>query len=111
MKDSQFRGVLGRPPGGDTRDYRVVSHDDRPAVSVTRQGAEEFCAKLSALPEEKQARRRYRLPTQAEWIRARDTRSGPFSWFETLRAPLHWFVCEICADDCRRTWSPAEIER
>jgi formylglycine-generating enzyme required for sulfatase activity len=38
-----------------------------PQDCVTWDGAQEFCRKLSDLPEEKRWGRRYRLPTEAEW--------------------------------------------
>src|SRR5262249_88742 len=38
-----------------------------PANSVTWDEAVAFCEKLAALPAEKKAGRRYRLPTEAEW--------------------------------------------
>jgi len=40
---------------------------DHPMENVLWEEAGEFCKKLSELPEEKRAGRRYRLPTEAEW--------------------------------------------
>jgi len=62
------------PPGADavarpTRPYGApdhgFGHQGYPAISIARQGAEAFCAWLSA-----RTGKRYRLPTEAEWLRA-----------------------------------------
>ncbi|MEZ6132681.1 MAG: SUMF1/EgtB/PvdO family nonheme iron enzyme [Planctomycetaceae bacterium] len=52
-----------------------------PAVQVTWHDAADFCAKLSALPDEQAAGRRYRLPTEAEWEYAcRGGDEAPYDW-------------------------------
>jgi formylglycine-generating enzyme required for sulfatase activity len=52
---------------------------DHPMENVLWSQAVEFCKRLSALPEEKRAGRRYRLPTEAEWEYAcRAGTSTPF---------------------------------
>jgi formylglycine-generating enzyme required for sulfatase activity len=53
---------------------RGFGHAGYPAISMTRMGAEEFCRWLSA-----KTGRRYRLPTEPEWIHA----AGPAgsTWF------------------------------
>jgi formylglycine-generating enzyme required for sulfatase activity len=67
VTQQQYEKVMGMNPsyfqgckiGGDCSNHPVegVSWDD----------AVEFCKKLSELPEEKKAKRTYRLPTEAEW--------------------------------------------
>jgi formylglycine-generating enzyme required for sulfatase activity len=53
------RDVLG---DGDTSRF--------PVDNVSWEAAAEFCRKLSDLPDERTAKLRYRLPTEAEWERA-----------------------------------------
>lgn len=68
---------------------------DRPVERVSWDDAVEFCRKLSALPEERKARRVYRLPTEAEWEYAcragtdtkysfgdDESKLGEYGWFE-----------------------------
>ena len=60
VTQAQYEQVMGSNPsrfGGAENPVEKVSWDD----------AVEFCRKLSALPAEKAAGNRYRLPTEAEW--------------------------------------------
>jgi formylglycine-generating enzyme required for sulfatase activity len=65
VTQGQYEKVMGknpsffRPGNGGSLDH--------PAEQVRWGDARQFCAKLSALPEEKKAGRTYRLPTEAEW--------------------------------------------
>lgn len=72
VTQAQFETVMGKNPshfsaGGGGKD-RVAGLDTGsfPVEMVTWNDAREFCAKLSELPEEKDAGRVYRLPTEAE---------------------------------------------
>jgi prepilin-type processing-associated H-X9-DG protein len=52
-----------------------------PVEQVTWFEADEFCQKLSGVPEERRAGRKYRLPTEAEWEYAcRAGSEEPYSW-------------------------------
>lgn len=54
---------------------------DFPVVNVTWHQADEFCRLLSSMPEEVEARRTYRLPTEAEWEYAcRAGSDAPYTW-------------------------------
>lgn len=73
VTQAQYERVMGLNPsrfaaGGD-QEERVVGLDTStlPVDHVTWEEAVEFCRRLSALPEESAAGRRYRLPTDAEW--------------------------------------------
>jgi len=74
--------------------------DDRPAAMVTWLEAREFCDWLSNQPAERDAGRRYSLPTEAQWEWAAragtttsryfgddDTRQPEFSWFNHTYTP------------------------
>jgi formylglycine-generating enzyme required for sulfatase activity len=59
-------------------------HAGYPVISVTRHAAEEFCRWLSA-----RTGKTYRLPTEAEWLRAAELAAGPGSSPQS-RDPLTW---------------------
>jgi formylglycine-generating enzyme required for sulfatase activity len=54
-------------PAAGQRHVIGYDTDDFPVETVSYEEAVELCQKLSALPAEKRARRKYRLPTEAEW--------------------------------------------
>ena len=60
VKQSEYQKVMGRNPS-------AFKGPDYPVEMVNWDEAVEFCKKLSELPDEKKARRVYRLPTEAEW--------------------------------------------
>jgi formylglycine-generating enzyme required for sulfatase activity len=64
VSQEQFRSIMGQKPEVFTT---AKLKPDNPVTDVTFDNAVEFCRKLSDLPEEKQAGRSYRLPTEAEW--------------------------------------------
>ncbi len=74
VTQEQYERVTGENPswfrpGGEGAD-RLGSWSDTsrfPVESVSWTEAVAFCEALSALPEERRAGRRYRLPTEAEW--------------------------------------------
>jgi formylglycine-generating enzyme required for sulfatase activity len=73
VTQEEFEKVMGRNPshfssGGEGgKSFNGSEPKRRPVENVSWEDAAEFCAKLSNLPREKQARRVYRLPTEAEW--------------------------------------------
>ncbi|MBA3313866.1 MAG: SUMF1/EgtB/PvdO family nonheme iron enzyme [Planctomycetaceae bacterium] len=63
-----------------TRDESGNEATDLPVENVTWHEAQEFCRRLSELPAERTAGRRYRLPTEAEWEYA--CRAGSTNQYE-----------------------------
>ncbi len=72
VTQAQYQKVQGGNPSyfsasGEGRNALSGDTSAYPVESVSHAQAEEFCRKLSLLPEEHSAWRRYRLPTEAEW--------------------------------------------
>jgi formylglycine-generating enzyme required for sulfatase activity len=95
VTQAQYRKVMGKNPshfsltGIGKRAVGRFSTDDFPVERVSWHEAVEFCKNLSALPEEKAARRFYRLPAEAEWEYAcRAGSSTPFHFGNTISSRL-----------------------
>jgi formylglycine-generating enzyme required for sulfatase activity/tRNA A-37 threonylcarbamoyl transferase component Bud32 len=65
VTQGQFQKVMGQNPSALTAARGGTPN--HPVENVTWQEAKDFCDRLSARDAEKQAGRRYRLPTEAEW--------------------------------------------
>jgi formylglycine-generating enzyme required for sulfatase activity len=100
VTQAEFQEVMGYNPShfcptGRGKD-EVAGQDTRrfPVDSVRWQDAKTFCTKLSGREAEKQARREYRLPTEAEWEHACRAGSNTKYYFGTDAAELGrhaWF--------------------
>ncbi len=66
VTQAQYEKVMGNNPS-QHRNLNGMNTNEWPVEKVTWQDARAFCERLSELPAEKQARRVYRLPTEAEW--------------------------------------------
>jgi formylglycine-generating enzyme required for sulfatase activity len=65
VTQAEYQAVTGANPSR----FRpgATGGAQHPVERISWDEAVEFCAKLSGLPEERRAGRRYRLPTEAEW--------------------------------------------
>lgn len=79
----QYVRVMGSNPAQFTKAHGGGT--DNPVEMVSWFDAEQFCFKLSQMPEEQTRQRTYRLPTEAEWEYAcRGGTTTPFSFGERL---------------------------
>ena len=73
VTQGQYERVMGSnpscftPTGAGKAKVRAKETTQSPVESVTWHQAVEFCKKLGELADEKEAKRTYRLPTEAEW--------------------------------------------
>ena len=91
------------PAEGGGKDKVKQFKDTRqfPADSVSLEDAQEFCRRLSDLPEEKKAGRVYRLPTEEEWEYAcRAGTTTPYYFGKTISPEQA---------NCRRTISAGPL--
>jgi formylglycine-generating enzyme required for sulfatase activity len=92
VTQDQYRKVMGKNPSwfsasGEGKDQVArLATGNFPVEMVSWEDAVAFCKKLSALPAEMRAGRKYRLPTEAEWeFAARGVRGrNPFSFGKDL---------------------------
>jgi formylglycine-generating enzyme required for sulfatase activity len=87
VTNAQWKRVMGIVPS-------KWQDDDRPVERVSWDDVAEFCSKLSALPEERQSGRVYRLPTEAEWeyaCRAGSTTKYSFGDDESRLSEYGWY--------------------
>lgn len=67
VTQSQYEKIMGENPSHFQGAKVAGDSSNHPVEQVLWEEAVEFCRRLSLLPEEKAARRVYRLPTEAEW--------------------------------------------
>jgi formylglycine-generating enzyme required for sulfatase activity len=101
VTQEQYRAVMGANPSHFSpvgRGSDAVAGRDTtsfPVEQTSWHDAAAFCVRLSALPAEKEARRRYRLPSEAEWEYAcRAGTSTPFSRGRSLSSTAANFIGE-----------------
>ena len=88
VTQKEYKQVMGSNPSR-------FKGSQNPVEMVSWKDAAEFCRKLSALPKEQRIRRRYRLPTEAEWEYAcRAGTTSDYSFGDKVRqlSKYAWYV-------------------
>lgn len=84
VTQGQYQAVMGSNPSL----FRAVAGEDArafPVEHVSWEDAVEFCRRLSEMPGERRRKRKYRLPTEAEWEHAcRAGSRDPFAFGGSL---------------------------
>jgi formylglycine-generating enzyme required for sulfatase activity len=83
VTQAQYQKVMGTNPS------RFAGNPDHPVEQVSWEDAQAFCRRMSELAEEKQFKRRYALPTEAQWehaCRGGEPSSTPFHLGASLSA-------------------------
>lgn len=81
VTQGQYQKVMGLNPSSFKDSKDNAGSANRPVEQVSWEDAVEFCKRLSMMPDEKQNKRVYRLPTEAQWEYAcRAGQKGPFGF-------------------------------
>ena len=95
VTQAEYQKVVGANPsyfckdGAGAKKVEGLVTDRFPVEQVSWVEADEYCKKLSAMPEEVAAHRTYRLPTEAEWQYAcRAGKSNPIPFWHGTRFRL-----------------------
>lgn len=94
VTQAQYLHVIGKNPSWFQGEKVQGDSSNHPVEEVSWDEAVEFCKKLSELPEEREAGRVYRLPTEAEWeyaCRAGSKTAYSFGSSRELLEEYAWF--------------------
>jgi formylglycine-generating enzyme required for sulfatase activity len=113
VTQGQYQKVMGTNPSSFKDAQDPERSANMPVEQVSWEDAVEFCRRLSAMPEEKQRNRIYRLPTEAQWEYAcRAGQQGPFGFDSATHelGQFAWFA-DNSGDkllDSNRIWKEAQ---
>lgn len=103
VTQEQYQRVMGSNPS------HFQGDPERPVEAVAGDNAMEFCRRLSELPEEKAAGRRYTLPTEAQWEHACRAGNPGRWWFSGQSKALPTEIEEKLLSQC--AWFSANADR